>query len=1158
MQADLILGYYLAEVARARATGAGTGETSYYSALHGALNSVGDALRPKVICLSQMSGGGVFPDFGLFTLPQLGRSGVPASWPSGPVPERGVVEADDIPAPLSVKRGSTQVSNYLDAHGLVLITNYRDFELLERDSVGAIQVVERFTFGRDTAAFFTWAAAARQSEDGPIAVSFAEFLQRVLLRRAPLADPRSVAFFLASYARDALARIESRATLPALSSLRDALGQSLGMKFEPGKGEHLFRSTLIQTLYYGLFSAWVTHARAGGGAFDWRLAEWSLHVPMVRALYEQVATPTHLQPLGLVELLTWASQTLDRVDRTAFFAAFDDEHAIQYFYEPFLEAFDPELRRQMGVWYTPVEVVRYMVERVDRALRTELLIADGLADPSVWVLDPACGTGSFVVEVLQRIDRTLREKGEDAGVAAELKAAALRRVAGFEIMPAPFIVAHWQIGNLLRQAGAPLDADTGERAAVYLTNSLTGWHSAGPDPHLPFPEMETERDLAADVKRAQPILVVLGNPPYSAYAGISPDQEGGLVEPYKEGLRKVWRVRKYNLDELYVRFLRIAERRIAETTQRGIVCYITNFSYLAYRSFVVMRQRFVQSFDGIWIDSMNGDSRQTGKITPDGRPDPSVFSTPSNPEGIQVGAAVALMVRRDNGPKTAEVRFRHFWGASKRVDLLATLDLDAAAFEATYQPAQPSPENRYTLLPDAALQAYRRWPSLAELSERDDWSGVVEKRKGSLMAHDLAPLQQQMAQYCDPAISIEQLAIRRIGPVEKAARFDPGTARTNLLREGGLTAGRFTQIALHPFDHRWCFHTNVRPIWNEPRPRIDAEQRAGNTFIATRTQARKADEGFPVFATRVLPGDHLLDPNTHPFPIMLHRDAGGGGMALDGGLPHPNLSPAGRHYLHCLGLDAWLEPGHADAGAVWLHALAIAYSPEWLEENQDAILQDWPHVPLPADAEQLRASAALGKHIADLLDPDVVVSGVTAGQIEPALRSIAVLAKLGGGSVSGEDLALVARWGALDASRKVMPGPGKLDQRSYSDAEQACADQANALGERTADVHLNSEVFWRNVPSEVWDFTVGGFQPLKKWLSYRERTILDRALTITETGYFRDTARRLAKIRLMGSELDANFRACADAAYPWRNPPGGPAATPAAAPEETLAPAPGE
>ena len=501
MDAVPVLKEYLAEIARAHATGAGTQETSYYSALQGALNGIGRELKPKVFCLQQMSGSGGFPDFGLFTSPQMGRGGVPTTWPEGPVPERGAVEADDIPAALSVKRSSEQVSKYLATYGLVLITNYRDFELLERTPTGQAIVVEKFSFERTASAFTTWAATSLKKLDEPFAIRFAEFLQRVLLTRAPLAEPHDVAFFLASYARDALARVEAKATLPALNSLRDALGQSLGTKFLPGQGEHLFRSTLVQTLFYGLFSAWVTHARAGGGKFDWRTAEWSLHVPMVRALYQQVATPTHLLPLGLVEVLDWAARALDRVERNTFFTKFNDELAVQYFYEPFLEAFDPTLRKQLGVWYTPPEIVRYMVERVDRELRTALGIPDGLADPSVWVLDPACGTGSYVVEVLRRIEKTLREKGEEASVAAEVKAAATRRVAGFEIMPAPFVIAHWQIGNQLRELGAPLDEATNERASVYLTNSLTGWNPSSPEPHLPFPELETERDLAVSVVR---------------------------------------------------------------------------------------------------------------------------------------------------------------------------------------------------------------------------------------------------------------------------------------------------------------------------------------------------------------------------------------------------------------------------------------------------------------------------------------------------------------------------------------------------------------------------------------------------------------------------------------------------------------------------------
>jgi predicted helicase len=207
-----------------------------------------------------------------------------------------------------------------------------------------------------------------------------------------------------------------------------------------------------------------------------------------------------------------------------------------------------------------------------------------------------------------------------------------------------------------------------QRPAVYLTNALTGWEPPeGPRAQLPlFPELAVERDAAERVKQNVPILVVLGNPPYNAFAGTSPDEEEGLVEAYKEGLSRVWHVRKYNLDDLYVRFLRIGERRIT-ATGRGIVCYISNYSYIDDPSFVVARQRLSSEFDAIWIDCLNGDSRETGKLTPDGRPDPSIFSTPFNREGIRLGTAIGLFVRQQphNDETVPRVCYRDFWGTRK-------------------------------------------------------------------------------------------------------------------------------------------------------------------------------------------------------------------------------------------------------------------------------------------------------------------------------------------------------------------------------------------------------------------------------------------------------------------------------------------------------------
>jgi predicted helicase len=456
--------------------------------------------------------------------------------------------------------------------------------------------------------------------------------------------------------------------------------------------------------------------------------------------------------LDLVEVLDWAGDALTRVDRGAFFQLFEEQHAVTYFYEPFLEANNPVLKKQLGVWFTPPKIVRYMVERVDRALRTELGIEAGLADPRVYVLDLCCGTGAYPVEVLRRIARTLTERGEGALAAEELKHAALTRVFGFEILPAPFVIAHLQLGLLLQEQGTPLSDAGRERAAIYLTNALTGW--AVPTPSVQqaplAPELLAERDAAEHVKRDAPILVVLGNPPYNAFAGVSPAEELGLVEPYKAGLVSRWGIRKFNLDELYVRFFRVAQRRIADTTGEGIVCFISNFSYLSDPSFATMREHLLGDFDSLWFDSLNGDSRETGKRTPDGLSDPSIFSTETNREGIRVGTSVSLLVKHSGARRTPTVRYRQFWGVAKRSELLDSLD--ALDFESSYQPVTPIAENRFSFRPMLATDEYRSWPTPQELCDRAPISGLLEMRHGALIDIDRNALERRLRAYYDPSI----------------------------------------------------------------------------------------------------------------------------------------------------------------------------------------------------------------------------------------------------------------------------------------------------------------------------------------------------------------------------------------------------------------------
>ena len=1146
---------YLKEVRDIRGTGAAVDELSYYPALSTLLNDIGKTLKPKVRCVINIANRGAgLPDGGLFTADQVRKKDSDPM--QGQLPARGVLEAKGAGEDVRKVAQSKQVKDYSAKYGVVLVTNYREFLLLGRDVQGNPLPMEAYTLADDEAAF-RQAAMHPQRTCAEHGVRFCEYLARVMLSNAPLSAPQDLAWFLASYARDAKARVESHKDLSALAAVREALEEALGMKFTGEKGEHFFRSTLVQTVFYGVFSAWVLWHRERperSDPFDWRVSAYSLRVPFIRALYDEVATPTKLGDLGLVEVLNWTAAALNRVDRAAFFRKFQDEHAVQYFYEPFLEAFDHDLRKELGVWYTPPEIVQYQVARVDTVLREELGLADGLADPNVVVLDPCCGTGAYLVEVLKKIAETLKAKGGDALMASDLKKAAMTRVFGFEILPAPFVVSHLQLGLMLHGLGAPLSAKGNERVGVYLTNSLTGWEP----PREPkqtvlgfMEELQQEKDAAEKVKREARVLVILGNPPYNAFAGVSPEEEQGLVEPYKEGLRG-WGITKNYLDDLYVRFFRLAERRIAEMTGRGVVSFISNFSYLGDPSYVVMRQRFLSEFDGLWLDCMNGDSRETGKLTPEGKPDPSVFSTEYNREGIRVGTAVCVIVRKAKRDKTPTVRFRHFWGVSKRQDLLDTLS--AKRFDAAYTRATPCKENRYSFRPEEVSTAYRSWPSVPDLSASPPFLGLNENRGGGLQEIDKERLSVRMRAYLDKDLSWEQYRTREAALTQEAAGFAPQPVRAKVLEAEPFSESRIRRYMRRPFDLVWAYVSDVSPLWNRSRPELRIHLSLTQPCFITRPACPASPEGIPFFITSLAGEQDAIRGHAYYFPLRLAvsakgKPSNGQGSFLKGHStadPTANLSAAARAYLAGLGVK---DPGAgADAaGLTWLHALAVGYSPAYLAENADGIRRDWPRIPLPDTRKALNASAALGRQVAALLDTEADVPGVTCGTLAPVLPTLGVLTSVAGGNLNPDagDLAVTVGWGHPGKRGVCMPGRGQIVERPYDSAEMdalgAAADARgltlshvlDLLGADTRDVYLNDKAYWRNVPANVWAYYIGGYQVIKKWLSYREQKLLGRALNADEAREVMYMVRRLARIVLLQPTLDANYKLAAAHAYPW-------------------------
>jgi hypothetical protein len=280
------------------------------------------------------------------------------------------------------------------------------------------------------------------------------------------------------------------------------------------------------------------------------------------------------------------------------------------------------------------------------------------------------------------------------------------------------------------------------------------------------------------------------------------------------------------------------------------------------------------------------------------------------------------------------------------------------------------------------------------------------------------------------------------------------------------------------------------------------------------------------------------DDGNGEFGNILHEAA----PAYNAGKITANLSPAARAYLAKLGIKN--PDDDADTAAlIWMHALAIGYSPAYLAENADGVRQDWPRIPLPDSKAALMASAELGKQVAALLDTENGVEGVTAGKLRPEFKTIAVLS-------STKNLSLTAGWGHAGQNGVTMPGKGKLETRPFTAEELAALEAAGRdafhrvpnqtepekygtpwkaslpelLGSVTHDIFLNESACWQNVPEKVWDYTIGGYQVIKKWLSYREFDLLGRALTPDEAREVTHMARRIAALILLQPELDKNYQ----------------------------------
>lgn len=393
---------------------------------------------------------------------------------------------------------------------------------------------------------------------------------------------------------------------------------------------------------------------------------------------------------------------------------------------------------------------------------------------------------------------------------------------------------------------------------------------------------------------------------------------------------------------------------------------------------------------------------------------------------------------------------------------------------------------------------YLDWPTLEELFPAS-FPGVKTSRDDVVTDIDLSALVSRMKTYFDPSVGNDEIKRQMPGAIDRTKRFDPIRTRETLTRKG-FNKDAIRRFCYRPFDLRWVYWESDTKLLDEKRSEYVPHVLPGNLWIDAR-QKQPMDAFDRGYVTGSL-ADNFGNGLSNFFPLFLHRQ----GDLLGGALSHANLSEKAEEYLAAIG-DAH-EP-------LFFHAIAILHSPAYRAENQGALRQDWPRIPLPTDAAALKASAQLGKEIAALLDVDRKVQGISEAPFRKDLQTIAVIERGDKGSLNPDDgdLDLTAGWGHAGKGGATMPGKGKTTERPYTrQEEKALAEFAAMLGETTLDVRLNDHVCWRNIPTKIWDYTISGYPVIKKWLSYREKELLGRGLTVDEARYVTEIARRIAAL----------------------------------------------
>lgn len=547
----------------------------------------------------------------------------------------GYIEAKTPDANLSEVEDSEQIKRYRDSLPNLMLTNFLEFRLYRYgNSIDKVEVGRQFTL------------KSLKHPPAPEKLDlFFDLLQKFFSFSTPEIQKSSELAvqlakrtrFLEHILQDELSRENAEITR-FYKAFQEELIETLT--------KDRFADLYAQTITYGLFAARMKVRNGFKREMAWKFIPESL--PLLKEIFHSMTGP------HFPESLTWIvddiSQVLEKADISSILKEFKttrwDEDPVIHFYETFLATYNPKERKRLGVYYTPLPVVSYIVRSIHQLLKEKFGKAEGLATNDVTLLDPAAGTLTFVVQAIKQVQKELEEKKKEGLIKSYIEEHILPHFHAFEILVAPYTVGHFKVSMILEDMGYRFKE--GERFQFYLTNTL---EMKEPKQISFLIDLAKEGQEAKRIKEKVPILVVFGNPPYSVSLENNSEFIEKLMDDYKEDVRDERNIQPLSDD--YIKFIRFAHWKINQAG-KGILGFITNNSYLSGVIHRGMRRKLLDTFDEIYILNLHGSSR-IGEKTPDGGKDENVFD-------IQQGVAIALYVKLGKSQQKKKVYYADQWG----------------------------------------------------------------------------------------------------------------------------------------------------------------------------------------------------------------------------------------------------------------------------------------------------------------------------------------------------------------------------------------------------------------------------------------------------------------------------------------------------------------